>query len=82
MSRGEGSTGGGGRPVPIVLVDTDAHTFSLDEDALAEVLLDDAIKNKPVCVVSVAGMNECRVLKVTLLEPLLLLQFCFRGQIF
>lgn len=44
----------GGRAVPIILANED-HTFSLDEDALAEILLRDEIKDRYVVVVSVAG---------------------------
>lgn len=42
------------RPIQIVLANED-HTFSLDEDALAEILLRDDIKDRHVVVVSVAG---------------------------
>lgn len=44
----------GGRSVPIILANED-HTFSLDEDALAEILLRDEVKDRYVVVVSVAG---------------------------
>jgi hypothetical protein len=44
----------GGRPIQIV-VSRDDHSFELDEDALAAVLLQDHIKDKNVVVVSVAG---------------------------
>ncbi|KAG8041507.1 hypothetical protein G9C98_002800 [Cotesia typhae] len=44
----------GGRPVQVVLAHPD-HTFELDEDALAEILLKDDIKDRSVVVVSVAG---------------------------
>ncbi|XP_012275817.1 atlastin isoform X2 [Orussus abietinus] len=43
-----------GRPIQIVLAQPD-HTFELDEDALAEILLQDDIKDRSVVVVSVAG---------------------------
>ena len=43
-----------GRPIQIVLANTD-HTFELDEDALANILLQDEIKDRSVVVVSVAG---------------------------
>jgi atlastin len=43
-----------GRPIQIV-ISRDDDTFELDEDALAEVLLQDHVKNKNVVVVSVAG---------------------------
>lgn len=42
------------RPIQIVLANED-HTFSLDEDALAEILIRDDIKDRNVVVVSVAG---------------------------
>jgi len=46
-----------GRPVQIVKInDEDAeHTFTLDEEALQEILNKDEIRDKPVCVVAVAG---------------------------
>lgn len=43
-----------GRPVQIVQAHAD-HTFELDEEALAEILLQDDIKDRSVVVVSVAG---------------------------
>ncbi|XP_076165879.1 atlastin GTPase isoform X3 [Ptiloglossa arizonensis] len=43
-----------GRPVPVVLAHTD-HTFELNENALAEILLQPEIKDRSVVVVSVAG---------------------------
>ena len=43
-----------GRPVPVV-VTTDEHTFELDEDALNQILLSRAVRNKKVVVLSVAG---------------------------
>jgi atlastin len=43
-----------GRPIQIV-VSRDDHSFELDEDALAAVLLQDHVKDKNVVVVSVAG---------------------------
>lgn len=44
----------GGRPVRIVVSKND-HSFELDEDALAEVLLQDHVRDKNVVIVSVAG---------------------------
>ncbi|XP_069673514.1 atlastin isoform X2 [Periplaneta americana] len=44
----------GGRPVQIVVSRND-HTFELDEEALASILLQDHVKDKNVVVVSVAG---------------------------
>lgn len=44
----------GNRPIPIVVA-TEEHSFELDEQALAEVLLDENIKDKKVAVISVAG---------------------------
>jgi len=43
-----------GRPVQIVSVEDD-HTFSLDENALDEILLHPDVQDKKVVVVSVAG---------------------------
>lgn len=40
--------------IQIVLANED-HTFSLDEEALSEVLMQDEIKDRYVVVVSVAG---------------------------
>lgn len=44
----------GPRPVPIV-VTTDQHNFTLDEDLLASLLLQDSVKDLNVAVISVAG---------------------------
>ncbi|XP_043278003.1 atlastin isoform X3 [Venturia canescens] len=43
-----------GHPVQVVLAHPD-HSFELDEEALAEILLQDDIKDRSVVVVSVAG---------------------------
>lgn len=48
------TTAMGGHAVPIILAGDD-HTFTLDEDALAEILLRDEVKDRNVVVVSVAG---------------------------
>lgn len=42
-------------PIQIVLANNEDHTFNLDEEALAQVLMHDEIKDRYVCVVSVAG---------------------------
>lgn len=42
-------------PIQIVLANNDDHTFTLDEEALAQVLMQDEIKDRYVVVVSVAG---------------------------
>jgi len=45
------------RPVQIVKIDdeSETHNFILDEDALNEILNKDEIKDKPICIISVAG---------------------------
>lgn len=43
-----------GRPVQVVQAHED-HTFELDEEALAKILLQDEVKDRSVVVVSVAG---------------------------
>ena len=43
------------RPVPIVLVNDEEHTFSLDEDAICSILTTKDIANLPIVVISVAG---------------------------
>ncbi len=49
-----------GEPVQIVKIRDDDHSFFLDEDALEQIMSDADIKDKPVCIVSVAGeYNEC-----------------------
>jgi len=44
-------------PIQIVKLDDDAsdHSFYLDEDALTEIMEDVRIRDKPLCIVSVAG---------------------------
>ena len=48
-----------GCPVQIVKIVEDDHSFTLDEEALNRVLQDDRVKDKPICVVSVAGESLC-----------------------
>lgn len=43
-----------GEPVQIVTT-SDDHLFELNEEALANILCDDAVKDKKICVLSVAG---------------------------
>jgi atlastin len=43
------------RPVQIVNVDMETRKFVLDEKALASILLNEQVKNRPVAVVSIAG---------------------------
>ena len=51
-----------GHPIEIVKINEDDHTFFLDEEALNGVLQDERIKDKPLCIVSVAGeeLGLCR----------------------
>lgn len=44
----------GGRAVPIVLA-TEDHKFTLDEESLTEILMQEEIRDRYVVVVSVAG---------------------------
>lgn len=44
----------GARPVPVVVAN-EQHNFDLDEKALEEILLNEAVRDKKVVVVSVAG---------------------------
>ena len=48
------------RPVQIVKIDdeSETHNFILDEDALNEILNRDEIRDKPICIISVAGSSE------------------------
>jgi len=50
-------TAAGDRPVQIVKIDDESeeHNFILDENALNDILNKDNIKDKPVCIISVAG---------------------------
>ena len=45
-----------GHAVQIVEIDSEDHSFRLDEEALNKIISNDRVKDKPVCVVSVAGM--------------------------
>ena len=49
-----------GEPVQIVKIDdkSEEHNFILDEEALNDILNKDHIKDKPVCIISVAGYNH------------------------
>jgi len=57
MSESEPQVSGGHRPVQIVKIDdqSETHNFILDEEALNEILNKDKIRDKPVCIISVAG---------------------------
>ena len=49
----------GGRPIQIVKIDDEGdHSFYLDEDALSEIMNDERIRDKPLCIVSVAGKKN------------------------
>lgn len=43
-----------GKPVQIVVAKED-HTFELDEEALANIVCQDHVKDRPIAVISVAG---------------------------
>jgi len=43
------------RPIPVVLVNDENHTFELDENAISSILLQKNVLNLPVVVISVAG---------------------------
>lgn len=45
-----------GQPVQIVKINDEDHTFELDEEALGKILSNSKIRDKPICVVSVAGL--------------------------
>ena len=55
-------TASGDRPVQIVKIDDESeeHNFILDEDALNDILNKDNIKDKPVCIISVAGHSRMK----------------------
>jgi len=44
-----------GRPVQIIEISDEDHSFKLNEDALNKILSNEKVKDLPVCVVSVAG---------------------------
>ena len=45
-----------GEPIQIVKIDDDGdHSFYLDEEALTKIMSDVRIRDKPLCIVSVAG---------------------------
>ena len=48
------------RPVQIVKIDdeSETHNFILDEEALNEILNKDNIRDKPICILSVAGRDK------------------------
>ena len=59
----------GGRPIQIVKIDDEGdHSFYLDEDALSEIMNDERIRDKPLCIVSVAGKKKSFLgLKISIL---------------
>lgn len=46
-----------GKAIQIVKIDdeSETHKFFLDEEALSEILNKDNIRDKPICIISVAG---------------------------
>ena len=50
----------GQRPVQIVQIDEDSetHNFIVDDEALNEILNKDNIRDKPICILSVAGQDK------------------------
>ena len=44
-----------GKPIQIVKISDEDHSFILDEDALNQIITDPKVKDKPVCIISVAG---------------------------
>ena len=49
-----------GRAVQIVKIDdeSETHKFFLDEEALNDILNKDNIRDKPICIISVAGKDR------------------------
>ena len=72
MSEEVSSTSDSGpRPIQIVKIndESEEHSFYLDEDALNDILNKDDIRDKPLCIISVAGEScfnfiLCRVSKI------------------
>ena len=63
----------GDRPVQIVKIDDESeeHNFILDEGALNEILNKDNIRDKPVCIISVAGQWNCDIwVEISIVESL------------
>ena len=60
MSEEMPMTAAGDRPVQVVKIDDESeeHNFILDEEALNEILNKDNIKDKPICIISVAGDGQ------------------------
>ena len=59
MSEEVSSTSDSGpRPIQIVKIndESEEHSFYLDEDALNDILNKDDIRDKPLCIISVAGI--------------------------
>ena len=52
-----------GKAVQIVKIDdeSETHKFFLDEEALNEILNKDNIRDKPICIISVAGNTYIEV---------------------
>jgi hypothetical protein len=54
--KSSGSGLNGGSPIQIVKIgDEGSHSFFLDEEALSTILNNERIRDKPLCIVSVAG---------------------------
>lgn len=47
-----------GKAVQVVRFDEDERSFVLDEEALKDILCQDEIGDKPVCILSVAGRHR------------------------
>ena len=45
-----------GEPIQIIKIDDEGdHSFYLDEEALSNIMENERIRDKPLCIVSVAG---------------------------